>query len=257
MKLCRLLLALSATISTACAEMFSPPADRLADYQAWFGTFHPAAGLVAPSVQNPDAVDLDAPARDWTIWTQNVPPGDISGPIVGSSPTMLCEVVFIGASGPGWHRFGYSLSGADHDLCSDVPAQTFGGYALPALADFDTLDFFVERADGSRYYAFDKSLNSAPAADGHWGTLFPLLSVRGDLGGLAGDLALPFTVFAFSPDFSAADPELFVFAVRAGFDAPAEAVPEPATFGLLGTGALAALALLRRHRRKLAPAIRS
>ncbi|MFT3831644.1 MAG: PEP-CTERM sorting domain-containing protein [Opitutaceae bacterium] len=240
--------------NVAFGQMLSPQPDRLADYHAWFDSFNPAGGIVAPSVQIPGSVDFDGPARDWTLWSQNVPPGDISGPIVGSSPTMLCEVVFLGATGANWDRFGYSLSGTDHNLCTDIAGEPFGNYALPVLANFDTLDFYIQRADGSRYYAFDKSLNTAPAADGHWGTLFPLMSVRGDFEGLAGDYALPFTIFAFSPDFGAADPELFVFAVRAGFDAPADPVPEPATYGLIGAGAVAALALLRRYRSSRPPA---
>ncbi|HLP09193.1 MAG TPA: PEP-CTERM sorting domain-containing protein [Opitutaceae bacterium] len=243
--------------NVAFGQMLSPQPDRLADYHAWFDSFNPAAGIVAPSVQIPGSVDFDAPARDWSLWAQNVPPGDISGPIVGSSPTMLCEVIFLGATGTSWDRFGYSLSGADHNLCTDIAGEPFGNYALPTLANFDTLDFYIERADGSRYYAFNKSLNTAPATDGHWSTLIPLVSVRGDLDGLAGELALPFTIFAFSPDFGAADPEVFVFAVRAGFDAPADPVPEPATYGLIGAGALAALALVRRYRRTYAPAART
>jgi hypothetical protein len=237
------------TANAAFGQMHAPDATRLADYHAWFGSFDPAAGIVATSIQTPGSVDFDAPARDWTTWAPNVPPSDIPGQIVGSSPTMLCEVVFLGSTGANWSNFGYSLSGADHDLCTDLSTTPFGSYALPALATFDTLDFYVERTDGSRYYAFDKSLNSAPAADGHWGTLFPLVSVRGDLGGLAGELALPFTILAFSPDLSAPEPELFLFAVRAGFDAPADPVPEPATYGVLGAAALGLLAVLRHRRR--------
>ena len=84
----------------------------------------------------------------------------------------------------------------------------------------------------------------------------PLASVRGDHIGLAGAACLPFAVFAFTAPAATQDapPELFVFAVRAGYDIPIGpgAVPEPATYGL-GAAVLLSAAALWRRRGKRAP----
>ncbi len=172
------------------------------------------------------------------------------------SEDLYCEVVFLGQTGSGWGSFGFHSAGNDFQLSTDAADRHFGSYALPPPLANEEMDFYIERSDGSRYYAFDKSLNSpgASPSDGYWGTLVPLSSFRGDVLGLAGDASLPFAVFAFAPEPAAvttAEPDLFVFAVRAGYDAPT-AVPEPATYGVTAAAALLALALLRRRRRRTA-----
>lgn len=243
----RLLPAVLLTVQTAFGQLLTPGADRLADYHNWFDPLNPANGLVAPHQPSPGSIDT--PARQWSTWRPNLPPTDLSGPILGTFDEIYCEVVFLGCTGTGWGEFGYRLSGAEGAFSTDPSSLNFGAFALPDISATDTLDFYVERTDGTRYYAFEKGRNTAPAADGYWGSLTPLESVRGPAAG--NDET--FAVFAFSPDLTVAEPELFVFAMRATFFVSAQPVPEPATYGMIGGAALVAGVVLRRRQRR-APA---
>jgi hypothetical protein len=236
--------------STAFGQLQEPAADRLTNYLNWFAPLNPASGQVAPGQESPTPHDIDNTERAWSNWVPNLAPTNLPGPIVGITDGLFCEVVFLGETGDCWGQFGYTNNGTDHLLSGSSADRQFGSFALPLPTERDAFDFFVERTEAGsteRYYAFTHSLNSPGASpgDGYWGTLAPLASVGG-----ASDL--PFAVLSFEhqdPRYrEAADPALFVFAVRAGAywnDAP---VPEPATYGLGAALALLALIASRRLR---------
>lgn len=234
--------------SSARAQLLPAEPDRLADYLNWFAGFDPAAGAILPAQNTPDGSQADTTDRDWSGWVSNAPVGLI-GPILGSIEDLHCEVVFLGQTGNAWSSFGYRLASVDHLLCDDLGGLPFGSYHLPPLPYLETLDFYLERTDGTRYYAFNKALNTAPAADGFFGTITPLTTCRTDDVFANEDGAIPFTVLAFVPETDGTAPaEAFVFALRAGYDLPTPSVPEPATYGLAAAGLLAALGLRRRLR---------
>jgi hypothetical protein len=242
----RLLLAALLTATTAFGQLLSPEPDRLTDYLNWFDGFNPVAGAIIPALNTPDGLQADTPHRDWSGWARNAPVG-LTGPIVGATQDLNCEVVFLGHTGSDWRAFGYRQSGIEYLLSDDLGGVPFGSYILPPLTYLETLDFYIERTDGTRYYAFDKSLNTAPAMHGFFGTVTPLTTCRPDDLLCNEDSALPFALLAFVPEYNGTTPpEAFLFALRAGYDSPA-AVPEPATFGLAAAALLAALGIHRRR----------
>ena len=254
--ICRFLPALCCTLSTAFGGLLPPDPARLPDYLNWFAPLVPGSGLVAPGDQCPAPSAIDDANRSWGRWSPNAPPTNLPGPITGVAEGLYCEVVFLGETGDCWGRFGYTNNGADHLLSSSAADRTFGSYALPLPTNLDQLDFFVERlvpgADPLRYYAFDLAANSPGAAadDSYWGLLAPRTYDPGSPAALAGAGAIPFAVFALESPSSGdtRPPDLFVYAVRAGYDRPADPVPEPATYGIAAGAALLGLAALRRRR---------
>lgn len=234
----------------------TPDAALLADYHSLFDEFVPAAGLVNPAQQTPAPLQIDDSTRNWGNWHPNTPPSNLIGPIIGIADGLYCEVVFLGETGTGWGRFGFTNNGTDHLLGASAADRPFGAYALPLPTHLDRLDFFVELADPNggtlRYNAFESGANSPAAspADCYWGVLAPFLFTPGSEAAAAGASGIPFTVFAFVSPFTPDDqtPDLFVFAARAGYDRPAAPVPEPGTFGLTGALCLAVVLGLKRAR---------
>ncbi len=251
MTLLRLLPCLLIAATTAFGQLTSATGGRLSDYHDWFGPLDPATSLVLPGAQAPAANEIDTATRHWSSWAPNTPPSGPDSPITGTGLDLFCEIVFLGETGTGWTSFGWSAAGQDSVLSDGPGSRGFGSYLQPTLQNVEDLDLFVERSDGSRYYVFDKSRNSAGASpnDGYWGTLLPLASCRGAQVGMVDDFGLPFAVFAFAPPSTNGAPELFVFAVRAGADVPVSpAVPEPSTYGLCGGVVLVGALVLRLRR---------
>lgn len=227
----------------ARAQLSAPEPDRAADYAAWFGDLAPDSGLLLPSLQTPEAYDFSSSSGVWIHWLSTGDLGVVLAPILTTGHSLTCEIIFLGCTGPGWNSFGYTISGTDHSLVSDLSTLSFGDYIEFQSPLFSSLNVFVGRDDGTRYDAFAGTSATEDLPGTSVSIYVPLASTR------EYDF-YPYTIFAFSPDLSAADPAVFVFAISAGYDGFTDPVPEPATYGLLGAAVLLGLAMRRSRRRR-------